>query len=239
MAKITDVFVTGTMANIVLYRRMGTNCSRMKRPHIRQTEPTKIRGMNFGIAARAAKGLRSGLKTVMPNPTDRSMQSRFSGAIAKWLALQSASTLPSCSDAPYIGSFTFTNSATFKERFKVPVTISQPEADIITVSIDAFVPALNIAAPAGTVSVNCIITVVGCLLAVGGTTGSETHCFTFLYNDIVLPAQVFNFHVPMPKGSLTVTASRLIYLRAKNNELVAVTEPDFIPADVINARYIA
>ncbi|MDE3184101.1 MAG: hypothetical protein KGM16_11850 [Bacteroidota bacterium] len=31
MARIDDVFVTGTIGNIVLYRRMGKPCARVKR----------------------------------------------------------------------------------------------------------------------------------------------------------------------------------------------------------------
>jgi hypothetical protein len=29
MAKVTDVFLNGSMGNVVFYRRMGTNCARV------------------------------------------------------------------------------------------------------------------------------------------------------------------------------------------------------------------
>ena len=54
MARVTDVFMSGTMGNIVLYRRMGKNCARLKREGIQQTIATKIRSENFGIASRAS-----------------------------------------------------------------------------------------------------------------------------------------------------------------------------------------
>ena len=82
MAKVADVFLNGSMGNVVFYRRMGTNCARSRALHVKQSAATKIRSANFGIAARAGKTLRSGLTPSMPNATDRSMQSRFSGAIS-------------------------------------------------------------------------------------------------------------------------------------------------------------
>ncbi len=85
MAKVTDVFVSGSLGNIIFYRRMGTQCARSRALHVKQSAATKTRSANFGIAARAGKTLRSGLMSSIPNVTDRSMQSRFSGAISKWL----------------------------------------------------------------------------------------------------------------------------------------------------------
>jgi hypothetical protein len=38
----------------------------------------------------------------MPNATDRSMQSRFSGAIAKWLGTSGIDELPATDAVPYI-----------------------------------------------------------------------------------------------------------------------------------------
>jgi hypothetical protein len=123
MARVTDVFMSGTVGNLVLYRRMDKNCARLKRDGIQQTAATKIRSANFGIASTAASHLRRGLYAVIPHPTDRSMQSRFSGAIAKWLRLQDVDTLPPCDAAPCISGFQFTNGDAFSERFRVPITV--------------------------------------------------------------------------------------------------------------------
>ena len=237
MARVMDFFVSGTVDNLVLYRRMGKSCSRIKRGHIKQTDATKIRGVNFGIAARAGKTLRAGLHDLIPFPTDRSMQSRFSGAIAKWLGVASVEALPPCDAAMYISNFQFTTGYTFKERFKVPVSVSQPQDNVITVGIDAFVPSLQIAAPAGTVSVTLAVSVAGCLLQNGLATGSETHSITFPFNDIVVPAQVVAFSVPAPAGSLTVTGARLIYNGVEGDAVNNINNAAFMPAGVINGRY--
>jgi len=60
MAKVTDVFVSGGIGNIIFYRRMGTQCARIKRTHIAHSPAMKIRSANFGIAARAGMPYRAG-----------------------------------------------------------------------------------------------------------------------------------------------------------------------------------
>ena len=105
MARIDDVFVSGTFGNIIFYRRMGKACARIKRNKIKQTVATKKRSVNFRIAARAGKALRAGLKPTMPKPTDRSMQIRFSGTIARWLGKSDVNTLQSYDRVPFISQF--------------------------------------------------------------------------------------------------------------------------------------
>jgi len=58
MAKVTDVFLNGTIGNMVFYRRMGINCARRGALHVKQSAATKIRSANFGIAARAGSNAR-------------------------------------------------------------------------------------------------------------------------------------------------------------------------------------
>jgi len=238
MARVTDVFMSGTMGNIVLYRRMGKNCARLKREGIQQTIATKIRSENFGIASTAAKHLRKGLYAVIPSPTDRSMQSRFSGAIAKWLRLCDVDTLPPCDAAPYISGFQFTNGDAFSERFRVPITISQPDKNFITVSVNAFVPVKNVAAPAGTVMIEVVIAVAGCMLKTGMPAGSGVQRIQVPYNHDEIAAQVLQFPVPVSKGNLTVTAGWLQYYVLKNNGISRAENPAFMPAGVINASFV-
>jgi hypothetical protein len=107
------------------------------------------------------------------------------------------------------------------------------------VGIDAFVPALHIAAPAGTVSVTLVVAVAGCLLKSGWATGSQTHTLPIPYNDTEIPAQSLVFPIPTPVESLTVTAARLIYHEVKNGQPTSMENPAFMPAGVIQARYDA
>jgi len=238
MAKVTDVFISGTIGNVVFYRRMGTQCARSRALHVKQSAATKLRSANFGIAARGGKTLRSGLTPSMPDATDRSMQNRFSGAISKWLGTSAIDELPSTDAVPYISTLEFTKEQPVRQRFKVPLTISVPHANVVTVSIESFVPSEQIVAPAGTCLVTLVVSVSGCLLKTGEPMGSETHTIDIPYNDTTIAAKVLEFQVNMPPKSLVVTAARLIYKRFESNTRVEMNKEAFVPAGVIDARYV-
>ncbi len=238
MAKVTDVFVKGSLGNVIFYRRMGTHCVRGKRTHIAHSPAMTIRSMNFGIAARAGKALRSGLTPSMPNATGRSMQSRFSGAIAKWLGTSGIDELPSTDAVPYISALEFTKEQPVRQRFKVPLTISIPQASVVRVSLDTFIPSKQIAVPAGTGLVTLVISVSGCVLKTGESCGNETHTIEIPYNDTTIAAQALEFHVNTPHQSLVVAAARLIYKRFEYNTRVEMNKEAFMPAGVMDARYV-
>lgn len=237
MATVTDVFVSGSVGNLIFYRRMGKSCARIKRVNLKQTAATRMRGINFGVASKAGKALRNGLTAAMPVTTDRNMQNRFSGSIAKWIGLSGIAELTPTNKVPFVSELAFTKEQPFYGRFKVPVSISQPEANVITLGIDAFVPTLQISAPADTLFVTLIISVAGCLLKTGEPLGSETHTMEIAYNDSLVPAQMLEFHVATSAGNLTVTAARLIYKKVDGNSLTEINKEAFIPAGVIDARY--
>jgi len=237
MAKVTDVFLSGTIGNVVFYRRMGTQCARSKPLHVKQSAATKIRSANFGIAARAGKTLRSGLTPSMPNARDRSMQNRFSGAISQWLGTSGIEELPSTDAVPYVSALEFTKEQPVRQRFKVPLTISVPQPNAVSVSIDTFIPSQQIVAPAGTGLVTLVISVSGCMLKTGESTGSETHTIDIPYNDTTVAAQVLEFQVNTPRQSLVITAAQLIYKRFEYNTWVEMKKEAFVPAGVIDARF--
>lgn len=238
MAKVTDVFVNGSMGNVIFYRRMGTQCARIKRTHIRHSLAMKIRSMNFGIAARAGKALRSRLLPCMPLATDRNMQSRFSGAIAKWLGVSAINELPPTDAVPFVSNIDFTKGQPVSERFHVPLTISLPKENLVTIIMDPLVPSKDIAAPAGTGMVTLVISVAGCLMKTGEPCGNETHTIDILYNNTPVDARLLQFHVDTPQQSLVVAAARLIYKRFEYNTWVEMKKEAFMPAGVFYAAYL-
>ena len=209
-----------------------------KRTHIAHSSTTKIRSVNFGVAARAGKALRSGLTPSMPNATDRSMQNRFSGAIAKWLGTSRIDELQATDAVPYLSALEFTKEQPVRQRFKVPFSVSVPQANVVTVSIDPFIPSEQIVAPAGTKLVTLVISVSGCLLKTAEPTGSEAHTIDIPYNNTTVGAQVLEFHVNTPSQSLAVTAAQLIYKRFEYNTWVQINKEAFVPAGVIDAWYV-
>jgi hypothetical protein len=238
MARVTDVFMSGTVGNMVLYRRMDKNCARIKREGIQQTAATKMRSENFGIASRVSGNLRKGLCAAIPIPTNRSMQSRFSGAIAKWLCLSNADTLPSCDVVPYINGFQFTNGDSFSEQFRVPVSVSN-ETNLITVSVDDFVPVKKVFAPAETVMLELVIAVSACMLKTGIPVGGGVQRIQVPYNEKAITGQALQFRMPLPAGSLIITAAWLQYFVVKTNRISRSENPAYMPAGILNAKYIA
>lgn len=215
---------------------MGKPCVRIKRDHIKQTDATKKRGINFGIAARAGRGLRLGLAPAMPNPKNRSAQSRFSGAIAKWLGQSDVETIKPNNKLPFLSLFPFSADDTFGERCKVPVSVDTTENGI-RVSIGSFIPARNIFAPAGTVSVRLILSVAAAKLSTGISAGHQTTSMEIPFNNLEIPAAVLDFAVPTGGGTIIITAARLVYCGYKNNYPFIIEKKGFNPAGVIDARY--
>jgi hypothetical protein len=82
-----------------------------------------------------------------------------------------------------------------------------------------------------------IISVAGCLLKTGELLGNETHTIEIPYNNTPIPAQILEFHVATPAGSLTVTAARLIYKKFQYNAWEDMNNKAFLPAGAIDARY--
>lgn len=238
MAKVADVFISGSMGNLVFYRRMGTHCVRTQALDVKQSPATKMRSVNFGIAARAGKALRGALAPCMPNATDRSMQSRFSGAIAKWLGRSPIADLPATESVPFLAGFEFTTGQPVIQRCKVSISISFPQENLVAVSIDSFVPAKQISAPAGTGLVSLVISVAGCMLETGMASGSETHTIDVPFNETMVSAQVLEFYVGASAPSLLVTAARLIYKRREGDRWRDMNKEAFMPAGVIDARYV-
>jgi len=234
MATVTDVFVSGLVGNLIFYRRMGKSYARIKRAHLKQTSATRTRGLNFGVASRAGKALRGGLRAAMPVPTDRDMQNRFSGSIAKWIGQTTIDELQPTNEVPFLSTLAFTKEQSFSGRFKVPLMLQE---NIIAVGIDAFVPTLQISAPAGTSLITLIISVAGCQLKTGEPLGNETHTIEIPYNNTLIPAQMPEFHVATSTGSLTVAAARLIYKKPAYDTWIDMNKEAFMPAGVIDARY--
>ncbi|MGN6341412.1 MAG: hypothetical protein ACTHML_10635 [Ginsengibacter sp.] len=98
-------------------------------------------------------------------------------------------------------------------------------------------PALKISAPAGTQWITWIISVSACHLESGRPLGSGTRMLEISYNDVPVPAQVLEFEIAAPAGSLIVSAARLIYKKWESNLWIAINKEAFMPAGVIDAKY--
>ena len=110
-------YISGKMDNIIFYERSGKFFARSMPVKVKQTEATKKRSMNFGIASARGEALRHLLIPSQPFPKDRKMQNRFAGAIAKWLQLSNIEALQPTNDVPFVNHFDFNESTSMKGRF--------------------------------------------------------------------------------------------------------------------------
>ena len=75
----------GKIGKVVFYKRGGKDLVRKAPRKGNRTAAMKTRSRNFGLASGATKTLRTLLYKFIPNPTNKSMQSRFTGAVAQWI----------------------------------------------------------------------------------------------------------------------------------------------------------
>ena len=118
MAFQTANYITGTIDNVVFYKLGDAYVARSLPNEVKQSAATKQRSKNFGIAASAGRTLRQSLAPSLPFPKDKNMQSRFSGAIARWLQQSNVDALSPANDLPYINGFDFNEATSIAERWK-------------------------------------------------------------------------------------------------------------------------
>ena len=124
MALQMSNYISGRLENVVFYKRSGGFFARSMPASVKQSDATKMRSRNFGIASSAGKTLRSLLMPVIFFPKDRKMQGRFAVAIAQWLKLSNIETLPATNDIPYVNDFQFNDSTSIAKRFKIPIGVT-------------------------------------------------------------------------------------------------------------------
>ena len=234
MALQMETYLSGRVNNVVFFKRAGTYMARSLPATVKLSAATKVCNGNFGIASACGKSLRQLLQPVLPFPKDRRMQIRFSGAIAKWLGAADAAAMPPVTTIPFVQQFRFNDHTSIAERWKLPLTVEQPAASTITLHIPAFIPTQTITAPAHTVAVTCTITVAGCMLPDASPTGSHSTTIAIPYTDVLIPAQVMEWPLPAPAGTVIITAVALRYRLADGQYC---SGPAFLPASVIDARY--
>lgn len=224
----------GKIENLVFYTRNGKQIVRTIPDKVHQTDATRIRSHNFGIASAAGKTLRWLLQPILFNPTDRSMQVRFSGAIARWLAQNNAATMPAQQHLPFVTGFSFSKETSVAERCRLPFTVSNPVPGQTLVQLPAFIPTAAITAPAHTSMVQLTITVAACHLLNAEAVGSETKQLLLPHNNTPVAAQDLQFNVAAGAGILLITAVQIVY-RLQNGK--TEQRPEFMPASVVDGRY--
>jgi hypothetical protein len=234
MARVKNT-ISGKIENVVYYTVGDKQFVRIKARRVKQSKATKVRSHNFGVASAAGRVLRAQLKQAILVPKDRSMQIRFSGAIAKWLQRYAVAEIPSAEKLPFIHDFTFSKEKGMDVRCRIPMLVEQGSDELITIAVPAFIPTRDISAPARTVAIKLTLSVAGVNLDKGLSTGSETIGLHLDHNNEMVAAQTLNFHVPVLPGTLLVTVGSMEYIL---NDGDVCSKEAFMPCSVMDARYV-
>lgn len=234
MAVQLATFLSGSINNVVFYKLGHHYVARSKPATVQQTDATKIRSRNFGIASSAGRVLRSLLQAVLPFPKDKTMQRAFTGAIANWLKQSDAAALQPATNLPYIEGFSLNTATSLQETLRVPLQVIQNGGNGLQLLWPAFVPQQKMIAPAGTERISIRMVCAGVCLTNCNRYQQQTATLELPYNNVLLPAQVIDMPVEIAGGQLIVTALSLQYQLANGS---VCTKENWMPAGVIDARY--
>jgi len=232
MAVQTEIYLNGKLNNLIFYTAGGKKLVRSSPSNVKQSINTVTRSRNFGIAAMAGRILRSRLEPVIPFPKDRAIQILFSGAIARWLGLSDATSLPPQTPAALNG-FSFNSKITFTNRCKIPFSISNNTGEL-QISIPEFIPAEAFAAPAGTQQVQLSFSLAGCGLLQPGSGNGAMKQLVLPYDHQLQPAQTLTLPALTGRGTLLVLVAAVRFM---NEQGKADSREMFLPAAVLWSAY--
>ena len=229
--------INGKIANVVFYKMNGKNVARMAPRKAKRTKPMKLRNRNFGIASRSAGMIRKTIGKALPFPANRSMQSRFSGAIAKWIGSREVKNILPETGIAFLMDFGFNAKTSLRQRWKVSPYLANTNPGKLQLIVPAFIPVKTIIAPEATVSVELIFIVATTPLETGMRGQEFPLSITIPYNNVELPARSVDLPVNPKPGDIMVTVCALRYLINTKQGVEQVTDPNYLPSAVIDARY--
>lgn len=229
-------FISGKMHNVIFYQQHGQWIVRSMPEKVRQSAITKKRNQNFGIAAALGRTLRQQLGNGIPFPKDKLMQSRFSGAIIKWLGKNDISSLPAQNNLPYISGFSFNEAASLSSRCKMQFAISRVNNSELLLQLPVVIPTQAFATPAGTAAIELVITATACSLQQPDSTANKASMVVrFDNNDTPVAAQSITLPVASAEGFLLLTVASM---RCLNSAGQLIDKINYMAAAVVDARYL-
>ena len=162
------------------------------------------------------------------------MQIRFSGAIARWLALNDTGSLPPQTGLSFINGFSFNEATGITERWKLPLTVTKMDDQLLQLYIPSFIPTQAITAPAHTAMIECRIIAASCNLQSPSAQGSFSTILSIPYTGVPIPGLLLPMALPAAAGYLVVTVVSFTYQLQNGKK---EHRPAFMPSGVIDARY--
>ena len=190
------------------------------------------------VAVKAAETLRTLLQPSLPFPNNKKMITDFAHVITKWMKLQSWKASQPAVNLPFIHTFVFNETVPLYQCWRLKVSITRKRNDVLELQIPSFIPKEIMWAPAGTSSIECIISVASCTLQTGTSNGSVIYPFSVPFSHLEIPAQSADIFIPTPQGSLIVCAASLNYIVMESGVPNHKSDEDCLPAGVIASMYV-
>jgi len=235
MAKIKFIYASGRIGKLVGVERYGKWYLRSLPVEVKQTAASRKRSTNFGIAAEAGKFLRRQLANSIPYPRNKGMQSRFGGAIVKWIGNNNVGSLPAQQSLPFISGFSFNDKSNSARKWLAALAVTMVDEQALQIQVPAFIPVTAFKAPRGTAAIDCSLVVAYCNLLKPVAATSTVACrLEFPYNDVPVAAQAIPLSLPVVKGCLLVTVACIRFRDAAGQLMDAAA---YLPAVVVDARF--
>ncbi|HEY2348179.1 MAG TPA: hypothetical protein VGH64_04140 [Puia sp.] len=229
---------SGKVGPVVFYSLGDKNHTRSAPKKFRQTKPTKKAALVFGKASTIGAALRPALLEGLSLEPSNDIQTRFVAAIAEWLRAKERDQHNNKEVVFALSDFQFNKTGgEFSRRWKLPWTIQTPDEDSLQIDIPAFIPAQSIAAPANTVSIDCMIAAASCEVGNKTFCGKANFSFHFEQNQKEVTAKSILLEIPTPKDSLLIVAASLKYRVQINGRIRQTVDKKFMPSGVIGMIY--
>jgi hypothetical protein len=229
----------GRMGNVIHYKMGEKYYSRSAPKKYEQTDATKARAKVFGRASSIGALLRKDLASVIPNSSDRKMQSRLVAEIFAWL--QRVGNRPAAANNQPSFDFLFslnTEAPRLSNRWNVKVQVINPSPGILQITIPAFIPNQAIVAPPDAVEIICKIATTVIDIVNIERMGKHKTEIIYPFEDQEAAEQIIPVQLPMPPGSLVVTALSLVYIANKYDSKEVITNDSFAPSKIIHMIYL-
>jgi hypothetical protein len=234
MGRVTKVFASGTIGNVIFYERLGTACARSRPATVRQSVATKAAAGVFGRAKSISRQLREGLAGLLANPRAKEVMYVTDKAVATWL--RTADLASSNVIEPPLSNIEFNSKTSIHERFKKQIGVDWSAADYVKINIPRFDPLQAITAPVNTISVSLQLAVSASSLSGSYVEGSET-AVNIDYVKGNMPAKEIQLSFTTSPGCIYLVVAALKYMVINKGIKETVQAEQWLPVSVIGGYY--
>ncbi len=165
------------------------------------------------------------------------MQSRFSGAISKWMGNRNTRDIGAENNIAQLADFQFNDHSSIRKSWKINPLISVTAQGNLRITIPAFVPIECFLAPANAVSASLVLITASCNLEKATPGESFPIIFDFDLNNRETGKKQVDIPIKMEPGTFMVTVCSLVFSVKTKNAVEKLEDPAFLPSSVIDARY--